>query len=73
VAAGDGHIYEGRGWNHSCEASKDGDGKDPKELVVAFVGPSSSNKKLAFDLIQQGIKLGHISKDYILMDDSEKS
>ncbi|XP_016934411.3 peptidoglycan-recognition protein LF [Drosophila suzukii] len=72
VAAGDGHIYEGRGWNHSCEASKDGDGHDPKELVVAFVGPASSNKKLALDLIQQGIKLGHISKDYILIDDSEK-
>jgi len=73
VAAGDGHIYEGRGWNHSCEASKDGDGHDPKELVVAFVGPASSNKKLALDLIQQGIKLGHISKDYILIDDSEMS
>ncbi|XP_017085244.1 peptidoglycan-recognition protein LF [Drosophila eugracilis] len=73
VAAGDGHIYEARGWDHSCEATKDGAEQDPKELVVAFVGPSDSNKKLALDLIQQGIKLGHISKDYKLIDDSEKS
>ncbi|XP_017053404.1 peptidoglycan-recognition protein LF [Drosophila ficusphila] len=73
VAAGDGHIYEGRGWDHSCEPSKNGDQQDPQELIVAFVGPSESNKKLALDLIEQGIKLGHISKDYKLIESSEKS
>ncbi|XP_017122020.1 peptidoglycan-recognition protein LF-like [Drosophila elegans] len=74
VAAGDGNIYEARGWDHSCESSKDADEHQvAKELVVAFMGPSGSNKKLALELIQQGIKLGHISKDYRLIDDSEES
>ncbi|XP_043861877.1 peptidoglycan-recognition protein LC [Drosophila santomea] len=68
VAAGDENIYEARGWDHSCEPPKNGD-----ELVVAFVGPSSSNKKIALELIKHGIKLGHISENYTLIDDSEKS
>eukprot|EP00099_Drosophila_melanogaster_P021159 NP_648299.3 peptidoglycan recognition protein LF [Drosophila melanogaster] len=68
VAAGDENIYEARGWDHSCEPPKDAD-----ELVVAFIGPSSSNKKIALELIKQGIKLGHISKNYSLIDDLEKS
>ncbi|KAH8235039.1 hypothetical protein KR032_007980 [Drosophila birchii] len=77
VVAGDGNIYVARGWDHSCQSFTP-EGTLFNDLIIGFVGHSPSNKKLALELIQQGIKLGHISKDYTLIDpetesDSKKS
>ncbi|XP_022213819.2 peptidoglycan-recognition protein LF [Drosophila obscura] len=69
VIAGDTNIYEGRGWDQSCETEQDHVSAS-NELVVGFVGASASNKKLALELIEQGIKWGHISKDYTLKDNT---
>ncbi|KAH8329683.1 hypothetical protein KR074_011557 [Drosophila pseudoananassae] len=69
VVAGDKNIYEARGWEYSCQSFKDK--SDIDEVVIAFVGPPKDNKSLALDLIKQGIKLGHISKDHLLINDTE--
>ncbi|SPP85409.1 peptidoglycan-recognition protein LF [Drosophila guanche] len=69
VIAGDTNIYEGRGWDQSCESEQDHNATT-NELVVGFVGATASNKKLALELIQQGIKWGHISKNYTLTDNA---
>ncbi|XP_017136675.1 peptidoglycan-recognition protein LF isoform X1 [Drosophila miranda] len=68
VIAGDTNIYEGRGWDQSCETEQDQFSSN--KVVVGFVGPSDSNKKLALELIELGIKWGRISKDYTLIDNT---
>ncbi|XP_034480592.1 peptidoglycan-recognition protein LF [Drosophila innubila] len=66
VVGGDGNVYVGRGWNHSCDVPQF------EGIVVGFVcqsKPTTSQRKIANELLSKGIKLGNLSSDYQLIDD----
>ncbi|KAH8301887.1 hypothetical protein KR044_000370 [Drosophila immigrans] len=66
VVGGDGSVYVGRGWNSSCDVP------DFEGLVIGFVcqsTPTNSQRKMAKELLAQGIDLGIVIRDYQLIDD----
>lgn len=71
VVGGDGSVYVARGWDASCEAAST-DEPPFNGLIVGFLGmsePSASQRKVAQELLAQGIKLGKLAEDYQLIDE----
>ncbi|XP_002069134.2 uncharacterized protein LOC6646515 [Drosophila willistoni] len=69
VMADDGNVYVGRGWDFNSQDNYTG-------FVLAFMGktqPSAKQKLLAHELIQQGVRLGHIQKDYQMIDQNNSN
>lgn len=66
VVADDGNVYVGRGWEYRC------DDEQFEGLIVGFVcqtKPTESQRKVAQELLTNGIKLGTLMWDYELTDD----
>lgn len=69
LVGGDGAIYVGRGWNQQGAHSK---GFNDKSICIAFIGrfnitePPECQLVAAQKLIEEGIKLKKLTKDYRL-------
>lgn len=70
LVGGDGFAYEGRGWEAEGAHSY---GYNARSIGIAFVGtfntirPTASQTLAAKQLIEKGIELGFIKKDYKLL------
>lgn len=70
VVGGDGNVYMGRGWNSRCENADDFDG-----LIVGFIcpmEPTESQRKVAQQLLANGIELDILERDFQLIDKLKK-
>ncbi|EDW69689.1 peptidoglycan-recognition protein LF [Drosophila virilis] len=71
VVGGDGSVYVARGWDASCESAST-DEPPFDGLIVGFLGmsePSTTQRKVAQELLAQGIKMGKLAEDYQLRDE----
>ncbi|XP_071054026.1 peptidoglycan-recognition protein LF-like isoform X7 [Onthophagus taurus] len=70
MIGGDGYVYEGRGWNYWGAHAK---GYNNVSIGIAFIGtftkflPEAYQLEQAQLLIEDGIKRGHICKEYRLV------
>ena len=69
LIGGDGGIYVGRGWNQQGAHSR---GFNTKSICIAFIGRFNRNEPpqcqliAAQQLIEEGVKLNKLAKDYRL-------
>lgn len=69
LIGGDGLVYVGRGWNAQGAHTK---GFNNKSICIAFIGdfdnyePNIKQLYAAQQLIEEGVKLNKLSKDYAL-------
>ncbi|XP_066250164.1 peptidoglycan-recognition protein SC1a/b-like isoform X2 [Euwallacea similis] len=73
LIGGDGVVYEGRGWNTQARLKRLQSEYNDQTVLLAFIGTFDTDRASQLQvttcqrLIEGGVKLGHIHKDYKLL------